>query len=121
MQKIDSIETTPARLAEALEGAREFFQKNPTRQFYAASVGNGPDGSWAFCVFDGRFPAGWLNFTPPDDSMTREQFQQVLNTRPVGERMLRECVDNSGAEVRRIVDAAMDEVLSAAPASPTRH
>lgn len=121
MNDAHPLNASPDQLAEALEGAHEFFRKNPTRQFYAASVGNGPDGSWAFCVFDGRFPAGWLNFTPPDDSMTREQFQDVLNTRPIGEKMLRECVEHSGERVREIVDDAMAEVVAAEPASPTRH
>ncbi|MFP3706177.1 hypothetical protein SB783_19370 [Paraburkholderia sp. SIMBA_009] len=113
--------TSPDQLAAALEGAREFFKKNPTRQFYAAVLGESMDGSWAFCVFDGRFPAGWLNFTPPDDSMTREQFQQVLNTRPIGEAMLRECVGSNGVAVRKIVDDALADVLAAVPANPTRH
>lgn len=118
---MDSLIATPDQLAAALEGARDFFKRNSARRFYAASLGDGPDGSWAFCVFEGLFPAGWLNFTPPDDSMTREQFQEVLNTRPIGETMLRECVDSSGVAVRKIVDDALGDVLAVMPTMPTRH
>ncbi|WP_441460167.1 hypothetical protein [Burkholderia thailandensis] len=58
---------------------------------------------------------------PPDDRFTRDEFQSILNTYPIGEMMLSDAIVNNGAQARKIVDDALSEVVVAAPANPTRH
>lgn len=110
-----------AHLRSLIDAAKAFFATNPTRKLYAAFVGVSEVGAWDFIIFDAKRMVGEFGFTPPNESMTREQFQYLLNTLPKGEEMLTEWVAQGGERVRSAHATAMEDILRDAPASPTRH
>lgn len=102
---------TPMRdeLVRAKEAARIFFQENPWAELHVADIGERPDGSWVFAILDVHLNTGWLNFTPPNDAFTREDFRSLMNTTEVGQRILWDYLESNGANVSVIVDETLQE------------
>ncbi|WP_321969222.1 hypothetical protein [Paraburkholderia tropica] len=74
-----------------------------------ADIGERGDGAWIFAILDVRLNPGWLNFIPPNDDFTREDFRSLMNTTEVGQRMLRDYLESDGANVPGIVADTLQE------------
>ncbi|WP_186142365.1 hypothetical protein [Burkholderia gladioli] len=110
-----------AHLRSLLEASRAFFAANPARRLYAGFVGMNDKGGWEFIIFDPKWMAGQFTFTPPNDTLSREQFQAILNGEERGEELLTAWAKESAGSVHLAQAAALAEVLEDVPTSPTRH